>query len=141
MKTLPDKASELIRLAIDDLEKTEKDDRYKINMTRWHVPDYEDYKVCSVCLAGAVMAQSLDANPYEWVSPSVYQIDVALKLKALNYLRYMVGYCLEDGLALLDQTMPENLVLPDNPVEYEKDPGLFKQQMRDLASELERCGL
>ena len=54
--TLPDKPSELIRLALSDLEKCEGDSRYEVDMNEWHVPTQKGH-VCYVCLAGSVMAK------------------------------------------------------------------------------------
>lgn len=52
---VPDKLSDLIQLALDDIDKCQKDERYVINMGTWH--SLWDGK-CHVCLAGAVMAQT-----------------------------------------------------------------------------------
>lgn len=57
---LPDKPSELIRLALKDLRKTERQFwKYKIDMDIWHSGKTSTLSRCSVCLAGAVMAQTL----------------------------------------------------------------------------------
>lgn len=61
MFRLPNKPSKLIRLAIKDLEAVEKNPRYTIDMTTWHTPS-SGLKGCFVCLAGAVMAQTLRAD-------------------------------------------------------------------------------
>lgn len=59
---VPAKLSELIQLALDDIDKCEKDPRYEIKMNMWHSPVYGDNEDstprCCVCLAGAVMAQT-----------------------------------------------------------------------------------
>lgn len=67
---LPSVPSELIELALRDLELTEADDRYRVNMDRWHELDGED--VCHVCLAGAVMAQTLQLDPGDNIAPYHY---------------------------------------------------------------------
>ena len=56
MSELPDKPSELIRLALADLRKCEADPRYLIDMAQWHRPVTSE--LCHVCLAGAVMART-----------------------------------------------------------------------------------
>lgn len=61
MKTPPTKVSELIALALHDLELTEKDPDYIIRMSVWHEIGEEDKK-CEVCLAGAIIAQTLKVN-------------------------------------------------------------------------------
>jgi hypothetical protein len=57
--TLPDLPSELIRLALHDLELCANDDKYDIDMGLWYKRHDEGY--CSVCLAGSVMAQEFDS--------------------------------------------------------------------------------
>ena len=39
MSELPSKPSQLIRVALADLAKAERDDRYKIDMGIWHLPE------------------------------------------------------------------------------------------------------
>lgn len=130
MKPLPDKPSELIRLALADLEECEKDPRYAIGMVRWHAP--EDGR-CVVCLAGAVMAKSLDAPIDQFVVPeddqkALYALDEFRVGNILQALLYM-GY-------------------PSSPIEnyrfinrYGTDRDVFKSDMRTLAEDLEKAGL
>lgn len=67
---LPEKVSELIRLALADLRKIEGDNRYVVNMMTWHVPTWHGgSEECSVCLAGAVMAKTLHAEICQRVDP------------------------------------------------------------------------
>lgn len=58
MSALPEKLSELLTIAINDLEACETADGYSIDMNVWHQWD-GGHETCAVCLAGAVMAQSL----------------------------------------------------------------------------------
>ena len=51
---LPSKLSDVILIALEDLEKAEKSKEYEIDMDDWYKPN----GVCKVCFAGAVMAQS-----------------------------------------------------------------------------------
>lgn len=67
--TLPNKLSALLRLAVADAQKCEADPRYKLDMSQWHEPWEEDDGVCSVCMAGAVMAQTLGAPIDESYGP------------------------------------------------------------------------
>lgn len=56
---LPTVPSQLIRLALNDLRKCEKQpDKFTINMSRWLITNGK----CQVCLAGAVMAQRLNGK-------------------------------------------------------------------------------
>ena len=41
MKKLPEKKSELIRLALKNLQECEEDPKYKVNMARWHDLDID----------------------------------------------------------------------------------------------------
>lgn len=61
MQTPPEKLSDLIDLALNDLRKVQADPRYVVDMTLWHEPNTDDGEnyVCHVCFAGAVMAKTL----------------------------------------------------------------------------------
>ena len=78
------KLHELLTIALDDLKKCEADPTYIINMHEWHVPRGEQ---CSICLAGAVMAQSLGAYPSEHRSLFSYDAPLDERLEALDDLR------------------------------------------------------
>lgn len=53
--TLPKIPSQLIRIALKDLEKAERTPKTRINMGTW----YDTNGSCTVCLAGSVMANTL----------------------------------------------------------------------------------
>lgn len=69
MRELPNKLSDLLRLAVEDAKKAEASDKYALAMGVWHVPatvsqyymDKFGKDKCIVCMAGAVMAFSLEA--------------------------------------------------------------------------------
>ena len=76
---LPDTLGALLRVGLDDLRACEADAGYRIDMACWHTPDPvpDDGPVggrtagpCAVCLAGAVMARSLGADPARSASPA-----------------------------------------------------------------------
>jgi len=50
---LPDKLSDIILIALEDLRKAERSKKYKVNMNIEHRPN----GVCQVCLYGSIMAQ------------------------------------------------------------------------------------
>lgn len=83
MKTLPDKPSELLKLAMHDLELCEQDEKYEINMIIWH--SFFANK-CYVCMAGAVMAKSLKCE-YRDIYPSNFNNQTENKLDIINNLR------------------------------------------------------
>lgn len=136
MSELPDKPSELIRLALADLRKCEADPRYEIDMDQWHMPI--DGKCC-VCLAGAVMGQSLSVMlnaPYE---PGAFNKDTARKLHALDSFRCGgVSYGLFD-LGLAEWEYAGHLDIPV--MDYCEDPEAFHIAMCKLADDLEKAGL
>ena len=136
---LPDKLSELIRAAIWDLIKVEQEpDLYVVDMDLWH--RYIDKK-CHVCLAGAVMAQTLGAKPTVSMYPEGYDYDVHNKLVALDNIR--VGnvkrtLCHFDGVPLVDVItgVPSRIVKS-----YGKDRDQFKRDLLTIADELSAEGL
>lgn len=62
MKKLPKKPSELITLALKDMELSIAQG-HRIYMGDWVNRNNKNPKVCSVCLAGSVMLQSLKLTP------------------------------------------------------------------------------
>jgi hypothetical protein len=62
---LPDKPSDLLQLALDDLELCEKDRNYTIDMSEWHTPSQDESEKCAVCIAGAVIAKT-GQRPVPW---------------------------------------------------------------------------
>lgn len=70
-KKLPDVLSDLIELAINDLEWVESRPGYRVIMdTVWH--SYADsYDHCAVCFAGAVMAHTLELPREYSINPTL----------------------------------------------------------------------
>lgn len=86
-KPLPDKLADLLELALDDLTEVEKDPGYRVRMNTWHEPDKHDgLFVCTVCLAGAVLARGGVSREIDAI-PSQFEPDVEVKLAAINELR------------------------------------------------------
>jgi cytochrome c551/c552 len=86
MKTLPNKPSEILKVALKDLETVEAmPDKYKIDMNSWM---WKQGKTCSVCHAGAVMACTLGEEPsvYERI-PSHFDDETNAKLSFINNIR------------------------------------------------------
>lgn len=131
---LPDKPSALIRLALKDLEKCERSRKYKINMSVWHEPNGK----CSVCMAGAIMAQRLNCDPGKELAPwqdGLFDADTRGKLDAVDWFR--MG-CVDMGL----HGMGIDRIYPDQKVtDYHRDRSQFKRDMRKLASLLAKEGL
>ena len=133
---LPSVPSQLIRLALADLEKCEADKTYRISMGNWHNGDRGDR--CLVCLAGSVMAKSLNAKCYEACWPADFGSEAESCLLALNDFRrgYVDVGVLELGHAFPFGT-PKIMVVE----EYYINPTAFKHDMNTMADMLEGHGL
>ncbi len=68
-KRPPNKLSALLQLALRDLKKCEKQPEYEVDMATWH-ERVSAMNICYVCLAGAVMAQTLGVGPGKTCLPS-----------------------------------------------------------------------
>lgn len=155
---LPDKPSELIMLALKDLNLVRGDDRYKIDMICWHVK-YRTEEVCRVCLAGSVMAKTLHATIEDdaGIRPEFYETDTKCKLEALDNFRqgHVVSGLVRMNLLnlapssqsealqrrkiwLLDDLWRGKLDLRDN---YNRNPERFFRDMTDMANDLALIGL
>lgn len=138
-KKLPDKPSDLIELALRDLELVElRPDAYKIDMLVWHERPGWAAGPCSVCFAGSVMAMTLGKSPEECLSPHgrFFDEDVSLKLRALNYFRE--GH-INQGLAIMGFQARDFLLRRPGPYDY--SPEEFKHDTRKMASDLREVGL
>jgi hypothetical protein len=77
----------LLKVAIADLEQVAADGRYELRMNVWHRPGTTIKPSCQVCLAGAVIARSLNGSPQEELTPLDFPEEIAARLDALNYMR------------------------------------------------------
>lgn len=140
--TLPDKPSELIRLALGDLRKIEGTPGYVVDMAAWYDRTRTE---CHVCLAGAVMASRFEipSNSY-LVTPVDFPENIRSKMVALNAFRQneIEGGCYYLGIGdeYLDR-VSEN----DGPIKVEDYTPETKEQfhadMQAMADFLETKGL
>ena len=143
---LPTTPSELIRAALADLHACEHDDRYVVDMGWWHEPVYNyDYETCAVCLAGAVMAQTLglpddldidddDLEQYGRVGDRLRALDCFRRGRIKEGLD-MVGY--DDADKLSEEWQQYASV-----AKYDKsNPDKFHVHMNSLADYFESCGI
>ena len=130
---LPDKPSELIRRALQDMEAVEKMPQYRINLSTWHEPKDD---VCEVCLAGATMAAEGLPLKMEFL-PSQFDDKTSDKLHALNFLRFGWIY---DAFDCLEIDFPESIDRYVCITDYEDSPKQFKSDMYKLADYLEQKG-
>lgn len=131
---LPGRPSELICLALDDLEKAEKSDRYKIDMRKWHHPAGGK---CAVCLAGSVMAFSLKKSATKGPTPGLPSKEKNA-LFALNSFRAGEIDC---AFLWLDIEAPSHAVPSEIGItSYKESPEKFKSDMMHLAYSLWELG-
>ena len=81
---LPDTLHGLIRTAIDDARGLNRR-KYKPRCDEWHCPD-EDGR-CEVCLAGSILAGTLQCSPKKNYAPWEFPDKLQHKLEALEAVR------------------------------------------------------
>ena len=122
--TLPNQPSELIRLALDDLDWLSSSSQYTIDMGAWHRPEQDG--TCHICLAGAVMARSLGADRHWIYDPDDYKAE---KLRALDCFRRGAVRAGLDEMGSRASDYPDGIwVTP-----YDEDPEQFVEDMLELA--------
>jgi hypothetical protein len=136
---LPDLPSALIRVALEDLEKCEKDPRYEISMGDFH---FAYQNKCYVCLAGAVIAQTLGAGHQRDCGPTaLVRMGMEREARAMYALdSFRVGR-VEEALGYLQIPKPADMPATRAHWHYSSDPAQFKTDMRALADLLESKGL
>jgi len=137
--TLPNKPSELLALALEDLILVEKDPRYKVHMGVYHCITEEIGPECFVCLAGTVMAKTLDVDLTDFADPYDYHKEIRNKLLALDYFR--IG-ALEDalfklGVNIQDYDLVKNFEAPP----YSRSAEEFKDAIKNMIRLLQSRGL
>jgi len=150
--TLPDTLSGLIRVALADFRKCLASNDYVVDMREWHAP-VEGDALCRVCLAGAVMAQTLQVPVEDEVSPTRFSLSESQwgresqlenKLRAINSLRVgevrtAARVLLRNGLltqARAAQVTPASV----NICCYTAGPNKFFRDLEELATTLETNG-
>jgi len=164
MKTesvLPGTLSELLKVGLNDFDRC-LDQEYLPDAMRWHI---SDSKGCSVCLGGAVIAQSLGAKPNETLTPIwmeakglISELD-ARRLESLDCLRTgRIGLAFRlmrgkytwkawKNADLSLALMKASAAYEASGVSDHKDfmdvhgAAKFVEKMREVASELEALGL
>ena len=133
----PKKPSALITLALKDLKAVEKLKEYEINMdSGWH--DYIDYNdVCSVCLAGAVMTNSLLIDRTETTEPE----DCPERIKNILYSLdcFRVGMC-SNAFYKIGLDPNEGTSYNRTITHYDDDGMGFIEDMTKLSSDLKEGG-
>lgn len=148
-KPLPFKASEMLEIALHDLEVIEKLPGYRIDMSTWHeAPSKRNSKLedkCSVCFAGSVMAISLKTKKNETCQPENFGPVLARQLRALDDFRCGDVY---DGLCRLygymaDELMDQysHLKASKKFLTYDVSPRDFKKGIRKIIKDLQKAGV
>lgn len=144
---LPDKPSELLKMAMDDLEAAEESDEYSVDMGHWYFPNISkegSIKTCKVCLAGSVMANMLPSDRIKSCSPNTLKFngeidgDTRDKLMAIDEIRS--GF-IEHGINRMgidtdDAYLPNYLDMTG----YREDPVVFKEEIKNVIHELKKQG-
>lgn len=141
VRELPDLPSDVLSMALTDLEAVERDPRYEICMLSWH-DYYESTKKCAVCLAGALMVgmglphdadmgdeENGPFRPREW--SMFYMINEFRRGHLHQGLR---DVAVSDGARELVPRMVQ--VVP-----YVSNPEKFREQMRGIVETLRAAGL
>lgn len=84
---LPSTLHELLRVALDDMRKCMNSGDYVLDMDVWHSVEMDTDGRCHVCMAGAVMAQTLKTPLRDTVVPYTFPGINYGRLQALNSMR------------------------------------------------------
>ena len=150
---LAKKPSQLLRLAIRDLKAVRKlPNKYRVDMAVWHATNSH----CSVCFAGAVMAQSLKVSPKITLDPEDFLSKdetglLTARLESLNGIRmgyieqFVHGFYENDYPARTEAMQKVRQEFPwkyqiDVP-SYEMNPVGFTKEMENIATRLRKIGL
>jgi hypothetical protein len=150
--------SRRIELALADLECIEQSAGYAIDMRTWHAPD-PVLGICTVCLAGAVLANrhpirpdQVYVGPFDAEGPGEFATSPHWDriLCSIDELRngFVDGFLVEDGRvcdtaieAFVTAHGPNDLCDPfPDYVEYDIDTAAFKTWARDIAGKLAAAG-
>lgn len=135
--TLPSKPSELLTLALADLAKVERSKRYEVDMTDWHVPINKN--LCKVCLAGSVLAKSLNYPFNKNLGLHLLDDSIGGKLLALNNFR--LGYTVN---ALTELSYGQDVlgkVMDVRVPEYAYDKKAWRKAMLKIVCDLKKLDL
>jgi hypothetical protein len=133
---LPEKLSELIEVALEDLEKVERLPKvYRVEMSTWH---RQEEGLCSVCLAGVVIAMRLGLAPTETLKISSSAPNKTQKaLLALNATRCGA---VQDAVLYLGGDFDKAPAYV-SVTAYSRDPAEFKKDLRAIVEHLKGVGL
>jgi len=138
---MPDKISDCIMIALEDLAKVEKDKRYKVDMNFFHAVSHEGN--CSVCFAGACMAAEVN-DPSATLGTHRFNRHDAIRFQALDAIRQhdwdMMFHRLGAWFESWDARIALDEHFPDYRPQYAEDKAGFKQNMETVAAILAEHG-
>ena len=139
MELCEGKPSKLIELAMKDLALCEKTPGLQVNMYVWLSNSVNTPTVCKVCLAGAVMYQSLGIRPRSGREMMPMHCDTAEKpLESLNYFR---NGRLADAFHAFGIEHPSGLPRRIAVTDYHENADLFRRDMQALVKTLADAGV
>lgn len=158
---LPRKLSALLTLGLDDLREVERDPNYRVRMDCWHSREWRyrgtmglvfDDCPCNVCLAGAVMAKTLDVSRYTdvWTPSFFADQDVVRAVRALEFarrgearqaLQQLTGRTRGRDFDRIPSRWDDGRAGHRLAPEYDEDGRGFYRVLRSMARDLRRAGL
>jgi hypothetical protein len=144
-KSLPNKPSKLIRVALKDLRLVERSKTYDIDMGVYHSPKVDsntgqDIEVCRVCFAGSVIAKTFKADPGLVLGPGSPIFDKITSKKLMALDRFREGKIV-DAFELMKIKIPLLMIKENVDItSYYDDPTKFKKELSKLADDLEHLG-
>ena len=132
------KPSELLFQAMEDLSLCEDDPTYEISMGSWHQPLSGQGASCGVCLAGAVMAKTLNVSYFRSTKPDYFDSGTERALDALDEFR--CGWVC-NALHHLGYESEANNFKNRRVADYHQYPREFREDMVAIGEELYAAGL
>ncbi len=133
MTDLPNKLSDILTIALEDLDRVEADPTYSVDMGNWHYNNTDNGR-CEVCLAGAVMAKTLGVSSNKTRGPEYTSCDA--KLRAIDSARKGLVHV---ALHLCGVDYTKVRIMDRHVVSYGHI--WFKMQMQTIIAELRLEGL
>jgi hypothetical protein len=95
---------ELLETAYRDMVAVKKDPKYIFDVSHWY---YKEGSRCAVCIAGAVMAKTLNIQDKSIVLPCDLEDVWAYKLRLIEGIRSWDTYQIQDNISLLKWEQPD----------------------------------
>lgn len=134
---LPEKLSDCILVALEDLERCEAHERYEIKMSMFHNPALSPPGMCAVCLAGATIAPRANYTP---MHVPIDELDDYTK-RRVHALDAVKGGRISTAFdEYLGQRAPDRIDGFVVVTQYHRDPAAFKSDLRKIAALLKEHG-